>query len=105
MSTTEWHPFHISLRDKATAPSRKSLTSFLSSFLLLPQAVRVSSTMDYLFVAAGAGAGVYYMVSKVVAPLQQAKRASEAERARKELLLLEEERLLKRGPNRQAKKK
>ncbi|CAO3574612.1 unnamed protein product [Mortierella alpina] len=61
--------------------------------------------MDYLFVAAGAGAGVYYMLSKVVEPLQQAKRASEAERARQELLLLEEERLLKRGPNRQAKKK
>ncbi|KAF9575203.1 hypothetical protein EC968_004139 [Mortierella alpina] len=68
-------------------------------------AVRASSTMDYLFVAAGAGAGVYYMLSKVVEPLQQAKRASEAERARQELLLLEEERLLKRGPNRQAKKK
>ncbi|KAF9286614.1 hypothetical protein BGZ68_002752 [Mortierella alpina] len=61
--------------------------------------------MDYLVVAAGAGAGVYYMLSKVVEPIQQAKRASEAERARQELLLLEEERLLKRGPNRQAKKK
>ncbi|KAF9934494.1 hypothetical protein BGZ67_003813 [Mortierella alpina] len=61
--------------------------------------------MDYLFVAAGAGAGVYYMFSRVVEPLQQAKRASEAERARQELLLLEEERLLKRGPNRQAKKR
>ncbi|KAF9966722.1 hypothetical protein BGZ70_001503 [Mortierella alpina] len=61
--------------------------------------------MDYLFVAAGAGAGVYYMLSKVVEPLQQAKRASEAERARQELLQLEEERLLKRGTNKQAKKK
>ncbi|KAG9321031.1 hypothetical protein KVV02_004992 [Mortierella alpina] len=84
------------------AESRKKTVLYL---LKRSKAVRASSTMDYLFVAAGAGAGVYYMFSRVVEPLQQAKRASEAERARQELLLLEEERLLKRGPNRQVKKR
>ncbi|KAG0204540.1 hypothetical protein BGX28_003546 [Mortierella sp. GBA30] len=57
------------------------------------------------FVTSSASAGAYYMYSKIIGSKQQAKRALRAEQAQKELLQLEEEEKLKRGPNRQVKKK
>ncbi|KAG0052712.1 hypothetical protein BGZ83_002180 [Gryganskiella cystojenkinii] len=57
------------------------------------------------FVAAGAGAGAYYVYANVIEPQNQAQRVLQAEQAQEELLRLEEEKLSKRGSNKQAKKK
>ncbi|KAF9118353.1 hypothetical protein BGW39_001255 [Mortierella sp. 14UC] len=58
------------------------------------------------FVAAGAGAGAYYVYANVIEPQNQAQRVLQAEEAQKELLLnLEEEEASRRGSNKQAKKK
>ncbi|KAG0274495.1 hypothetical protein BGZ95_009719 [Linnemannia exigua] len=58
------------------------------------------------FVAAGAGAGAYYVYANVIEPQNQAQRVLQAEQAQKELLLnLEEEEAARRGTNKQAKKK
>ncbi|GJJ69194.1 hypothetical protein EMPS_01540 [Entomortierella parvispora] len=67
--------------------------------------------MEYLnpttatFVAAGAGAGAYYVYANVIEPQNQAQRILQAEQAQQELLRLEEAKLSKRGSNKQAKKK
>ncbi|KAG0285955.1 hypothetical protein BGZ96_009878 [Linnemannia gamsii] len=59
------------------------------------------------FVAAGAGAGAYYVYANVIEPQNQAQRVLQAEQAQKELLmkLEEEEEVLRRGTNKQAAKK
>ncbi|KAG0381181.1 hypothetical protein BGX24_008085 [Mortierella sp. AD032] len=58
------------------------------------------------FVAAGAGAGAYYVYANVIEPQNQAQRVLQAEQAQKELLLnLEEEEASRRGTNKQVKKK
>lgn len=67
--------------------------------------------MEYLnpttatFVAAGAGAGAYYVYANVIEPQNQAQRILQAEQAQQELLRLEEAKLSKRGSNKQSKKK
>lgn len=53
----------------------------------------------------GAGMGAYYMYVKVIEPQNQLQRAMLAEQAQKELLAAHENMLLKRGSNKQAKKK
>jgi hypothetical protein len=58
------------------------------------------------FVAAGAGAGAYYVYANVIEPQNQAQRVLQAEQAQKELLMkLEEEEALRRGTIKQAAKK
>jgi len=57
------------------------------------------------FVAAGAGAGAYYVYANVIEPHNQAQRVLQAEQAQKELLLNLEEESSKRGANKQVKKK
>lgn len=59
------------------------------------------------FVAAGAGAGAYYVYANVIEPRNQAQRVLQAEQAHKELLmkLEEEEEVLRRGINKLAAKK
>ncbi|KAG0327087.1 hypothetical protein BG000_001098 [Podila horticola] len=53
----------------------------------------------------GAGMGAYYMYVKVIEPQNRLQRAMLAEQAQKELLAAYENMLLKRGSNKQAKKK
>ncbi|KAF9089244.1 hypothetical protein BGX23_006838 [Mortierella sp. AD031] len=58
------------------------------------------------FIAAGAGAGAYYVYANVIEPQNQVQRVLQAEQAQKELLLkLEEEESSRRGTNKQTKKK
>ncbi|KAF9145220.1 hypothetical protein BGX30_009966 [Mortierella sp. GBA39] len=58
------------------------------------------------FVAAGAGAGAYYVYANVIEPQNQAQRVFQAEQAQKELLMkLDEEEALRRGSSKQATKK
>lgn len=58
------------------------------------------------FVAAGAGAGAYYVYANVIEPQNQAQRVLLAEQAQKELLMkLDEEEALRRGSNRQTAKR
>ncbi|KAG0024484.1 hypothetical protein BGZ82_010435 [Podila clonocystis] len=53
----------------------------------------------------GAGMGAYYVYVKVIEPQNRLQRAMLAERAQKELLIAHENMLLKRGSNKQSKKK
>ncbi|KAF9543818.1 hypothetical protein EC957_000432 [Mortierella hygrophila] len=58
------------------------------------------------FVAAGAGAGAYYVYANVIEPQNQAQRVLQAEQAQKELLMkLDEEEALRRGSNKQTTKR
>lgn len=58
------------------------------------------------FVAAGAGAGAYYVYANVIEPQSQAQRILQAEQAQKELLMkLDEEDALRRRSNKQAAKR
>ncbi|KAF9923980.1 hypothetical protein FBU30_005966 [Linnemannia zychae] len=59
----------------------------------------------FTFVAAGAGAGAYYIYSNVIEPQNQAQRILQAKQAEKELLLNLEEEASRRGTNKQVKKK
>ncbi|KAG9061168.1 hypothetical protein KI688_007506 [Linnemannia hyalina] len=58
------------------------------------------------FVAAGAGAGAYYVYANVIEPQNQAQRVLQAEQAQKELLMkLDEEEALRRGIKKQTTKR
>ncbi|OAQ25864.1 hypothetical protein K457DRAFT_22681 [Linnemannia elongata AG-77] len=58
------------------------------------------------FVAAGAGAGAYYVYANVIEPQNQAQRVLLAEQAQKELLMkLDEEEALRRGSSKQTAKR
>lgn len=53
----------------------------------------------------GAGMGAYYVYVKVIEPQNRLQRAMLVEQAQRELLIAHENMLLRRGSNKQAKKK